>query len=230
MEGVIGGSWALLLDTGRAEQAYRRMIELRPELPDAWMGLCQLRLRQRDFEGARQLLREKRAYFAGSSDPDCDPVQLEALIELFARNYSAAEQLYQKIAEDPQAHSATPLAFAAVSHESALARLLQLRGEEKAAREMLERSGDALNAGTADGRAVPLMARHYRAAALESCLGKTDAAIDNLRKAVAAGWLDVRALELDPRFDELRGDLRFAEVIESLHAKIAELRTQVALP
>jgi hypothetical protein len=113
-----------------------------------------------------------------------------------------------------------------VNHESALARLLQLRGEEKAAREMLERS---LSATTANGGPVPAHARSYRAAALESCLGNKDAAIENLRAAVAAGWLDVRALELDPRFDAVRDDSRFAELIRSLHARIADLRKQAGV-
>jgi tetratricopeptide (TPR) repeat protein len=225
-EALIGGSWALLLEDARAEQAYTRMSELRPEMPDAWMGLCQLRLRRGDFDGARQLLREKRAYFAASPDPDCDPAQLEALIEFFARNYSAAEQLYQALAADPQAHAATPLAFAGVSYESALGRLLQIRGEDEAARAMLERSrSDEI----AKSRAAPPMVHHYRTAAVESCLGNTDVALENLRAAAGAGWLDVRALQLDPRFDAITADPRFAEIVQSLHTKIAELRNEAGL-
>jgi hypothetical protein len=73
------------------------------------------------------------------------------------------------------------------------------------------------------------MARHYRTAALESCLGNSGVAIENLRAAIAAGWLDIRSLQLDPRFDAIRTDSRFAEIMESLRAKIAEHRRDAGL-
>jgi hypothetical protein len=70
----------------------------------------------------------------------------------------------------------------------------------------------------------------YRLAALDSCLGKKEAALEHLRAAVGKGWLDYRTLRLDPRFDALAGDASFRQIIAGLSSKVAMLRRQTDQP
>jgi hypothetical protein len=56
----------------------------------------------------------------------------------------------------------------------------------------------------------------------------TEPSLSHLRQAVALGWLDYRSLNLDPRFDSLRGP-EFQTIIDDLSAKVADLRNKVTL-
>jgi hypothetical protein len=51
----------------------------------------------------------------------------------------------------------------------------------------------------------------------------TAAALAHLRQAAALGWVDYRSLNLDPRFDLLRGPA-FQTIIDELSAKVADMR------
>lgn len=216
-DGLMGNAWALLLDEGRAEAAYRRAIDLRPEIPDGWIGLAHLKLQAGDFEVARRIAQECRKRFHSSIDPDGDIGQLEALIEFYQRDYPLAEQRYRTLATS---------GAESVKFESIRARLLQFRGENEAAREILERLRDRATTQLADFSAND----YFQLAAVESCLGNASGALDNLRSAVAAGWLDLRVLELDPRFDLIASEEPFREIKETLRHKIAELRGQLQKP
>lgn len=221
-DALIGNCWTLLLEDGLAEAAYRRFIDLRPESPDGWVGLSHLKLRQGDFEGARKLCHAYRGRFETFPDPDSDARQLEALIEFFARNYKLAEERYRALsAGNPTQNQITSFAL---NDDSALARLLQLRGDNETARRMLEL---AHSKETVCAEEPPAAAHRYRLAAIESCLGNKDGALRELRAAIAAGWLDIRSLQIDPRFDALSSDKRFSEISETLRAKIAKLKQQV---
>ena len=48
----------------------------------------------------------------------------------------------------------------------------------------------------------------YRLAAAEAVVGRNEEALRDLRLAAAAGWLDYRSPQLDPRFDSVSEDTR----------------------
>ena len=63
----------------------------------------------------------------------------------------------------------------------------------------------------------------YRLAAAEASLGMTEASLAHLRQAVTLGWVDYRSLQLDPRFDSVRGP-ELQTIITELSARVADMR------
>lgn len=220
---LIGDCWTLLNDDEKAETAYRRAMDLRPESPDGWVGLCYLRLLQADIESARKLFAENQARSKAYEDTfnDNHPSEMLPRIELVARNYGAAETLYAELAR----RNATGgiASYGAMSYASALGRVRQALGDETGGRSILTESL---------ARELELMqnsknsAGFYRIAAIEAALGDADAAVDHFRAAVAAGWIDYRSFQVDPRFDAVADDTRFHEIIATLRTKVLELRRQ----
>jgi hypothetical protein len=64
----------------------------------------------------------------------------------------------------------------------------------------------------------------YDLAANNAALGDSDAAIESLGKATALGWIDYRSTMLDPRFDSLRGNQAFEDLLAALKSKIETMR------
>jgi serine/threonine protein kinase/Tfp pilus assembly protein PilF len=223
---IIGDCWTLLSDDQRAEEAYRRAINLRPESPDGWVGLCHLQLLRGNFDAARQLCRENYDRLKNYTDPNMDPRQIIAQIEFFARNYDEAEKRYSELAKtDP---SGGGIFYGGISYNSALGRLQQLHHDEKSSRELLQACLE--NEAATVKREPQNRDAWYQLAAVESCLGKTDAAVDHLTAAIKTGWIDARSPKLDPRFDGIAGDPRFQQIITTLTNKVTELRRQVGQP
>jgi len=53
----------------------------------------------------------------------------------------------------------------------------------------------------------------------------TEASLSHVRKSVVLGWVDYRSLELDPRFDQLRGP-ELQTILNEVAAKVADMRTK----
>jgi hypothetical protein len=70
----------------------------------------------------------------------------------------------------------------------------------------------------------------YKLAAVESCLGRSEAALDHLATAINAGWTDFRSPGLDPRFDGIASETRFRKLIQALTAKVVEQKRQTGQP
>jgi serine/threonine protein kinase/tetratricopeptide (TPR) repeat protein len=224
---LIGDCWMLLNDDQRAEAAYRRAMDLRPESPDGWVALGNLRLLQGNFPAARKLCEENqpRSKTYEGTFNDNHPSEMLARIEFFARNHRAAEPLYSELVKR---NSAGGLAsYGGLSYASALGRVRQSLGDEAGGRSVLqeclarelERIPSSLNP-------IPL----YRIAAIEASLGDKEAALKHLRAAAEAGWIDYRSTLIDPRFDAITGDPRFHEIISLLKAQVSGLRRQTGQP
>jgi serine/threonine protein kinase/tetratricopeptide (TPR) repeat protein len=226
-DALIGDCWMLLNDDQSADKAYRRAMELRPEDPDGWIGLCNLRLLQGDILGARKLYKENqtRSKAVEGIFYDNPPNEMLARIELFARNYGAAEPLYSELTKRYPAGGVA--SYGGMSYASALGRLRQALGNEGEARSILKEClARELELTPSSKNPAAL----YRIAAIEASLGEADAAMRYLHAAAAAGWIDYRSLQIDPRFDELARNSGFHEIISALKAKVLELRRQTGQP
>lgn len=215
----IGDCWADLCEDGRAEKAYKRVAALHPDSLD-WRSSCRLHLLQHNFASARQIC---------ESHPNPEGVSLEgikALVPFFSHHYTEAEKSYTELAKvrpvalDPGVWDG--FTGGAVSYHSALGYLSVLKGEETSGRRILE---ECLRNEKATLVRMPQDRRFlYSLAAIESSLGEVEPAISNLRRAYENGWLDYRSMELDPRFDSIRGDARYRQIADSMTSRVTALR------
>jgi tetratricopeptide (TPR) repeat protein len=217
-EFMVADCLADMTDDKNAATSYRRVWTLFPEQPEGWMGLCRLALLQKDFATARKIASENWTRYRDFTFSE----EMAAQVEFFSRNFPDAERLYQELAaKDPSGGGGF---YGAVGYQSALGRLRLAAGDEKAGNAILE---EALNKELAGLRSA---ANHpeilYRLAAIESSLGRIEPALEHLRAATNAGWIDYRSLDLDPRFDALRSDRRYQEIYGSMTRRVASLRAE----
>jgi tetratricopeptide (TPR) repeat protein/TolB-like protein/tRNA A-37 threonylcarbamoyl transferase component Bud32 len=224
-DALIGDCWTLLGDDQRAESAYRRSSDLRPEISEGWVGLCHLRLLQGDINTARSIWKENQARTAQDANVNNNSPKMLAQIEFLTRNYRDSQRLYRDLAgKEPTGGAGF---YGAISYSSALGRLSYALGDQSTGQAVLE---ECLRKESSPRSRSPNPDTQYRIAAIESSLGETDLAIKYLKAAVAAGWIDYRSLRLDPRFDAIAADPTFQQIIKTLTSKVAELRRQVGLP
>ena len=218
-EGLIGDCWMLLGQTGKAREAYARCQSVHPDLPDGWLGLCHLELLDQSFGNARTLFNQRSAEYSQfhTSKP------LLAQIEFFARNFSDAERLYNEIYRaDPLGVGAEQ--YGAISSASALARLRIAAGNLKSAKQLLEECRRTDMSELAKGPRNPETL--YRLAADEAVAGDTPLALTYLQASIAAGWIDYRSAQLDPRFDSISNTPEFQKILSELIAHVATLNRQ----
>jgi hypothetical protein len=58
-------------------------------------------------------------------------------------------------------------------------------------------------------------------------LGETEKAFEALNRAVEAGWVDYRSMNLDPRFDAVRDTDAFRDIIARLTTKVQAMLDKV---
>ena len=207
-----------LTDDERAAALYRRTWTLLPEHPEGWIGLCRLALLQKDFAAAHKISSDNWQRYRDFAFSE----QMAAQVEFFSRNFTEAEKLYQELAgKEPNGGGSF---YGAVSYQSALGRLHLAAGDEKTGRRILEDT----HAKELD--ALRLAPNHpeilYRLAAIESCLSRVEPALEHLRAATEAGWIDYRSMELDPRFDALHQEPRFRQIFEAMVTRVASFERQ----
>jgi tetratricopeptide (TPR) repeat protein len=212
LDAPVGDCWAKLADDQQAERSYKRAIELRPNSPEGVVAMARLRLLQGNFEAARELCRS----LPGRSG---ELAEIAAQIEFFDRRFDVAIELYRNLNRlNPNGGGSF---YGAMSYCSAGGRAKQALGEMIEARRLLD---ECLIKERANVEAQPDSAETvYRLAAVEASLGMTEAALGHLRKAVALGWVDYRSLDLDPRFDLLRGP-KYQTIIDEVSSRVADMR------
>ena len=218
VDALVGDCWVKLGDDEQAVQAYKRASEYRPDFCEGVVGISRVRLLQGDFAGAREMLRSGPW---NRNEPEYTD-QLAAQIEFFARDFQAAEQLYRNLAESNADGGGSY--YGAVTYKSALGRARQALGDNKGAKALLEvclkKEAAALDRAPENPEAA------YRLAAVEASLDMPEAALGHLGRATTSGWIDYRSLNLDPRFDSLRGNPAFQTIVNDLSAKVADMRSK----
>jgi tetratricopeptide (TPR) repeat protein len=212
---AIGETWTALCDDDRALLAYERAEELQPSLRRAWVGIARTKLLQHDFDGARLEIQTMH-----ESDDLGDGPRMAAEIEFFARDFQSAAKLYTKLCtHEPNGGGRF---HGALDYQAALGRSFQELGRSAEAEEKLmgclRRESSAVERQPNNPEAL------YRLAGAESSLGRTASSLQHLRAAVNNGWIDYRSLQLDPRFDSLRRESGFDEVVTDISKRVAEKR------
>jgi len=219
IDSLAGDCWVELGEDELAVGAYKRALEYRPDFCEGVVGIAHVRLLQGDFAGAREMLR--RAPWNRSEAETTD--QFAAQIELFARDFRAADQLYRNLAERNANGGGSY--YGAVSYKSALGRARQALGDNQGAQMLLDaclkKEAAALDRAPENPEAA------YRLAAVEATLGLSESALSHLRRAAVSGWIDYRSLNLDPRFDSLRANPAFQTIVNDLAAKMAKMRSKI---
>jgi tetratricopeptide (TPR) repeat protein len=218
----LGDCYIALADDNRAAEEYQRASTLFPEHPEGWIGLCRVALLEKDFTASRKIASENWQRYRDFAFSE----QMAAQVEFFSRNFTEAEKLYKELAtKDPNGGASF---YGVVSYKSALGRLRQAARDEKAATEILQqelkKELDRLHSAPQHPEIL------YQVAAIEASLNRIGPALERLQGAVNAGWIDYRSLDLDPRFDALRSQPTFRDIIARLQSKVEEMRRQTGQP
>ncbi len=218
VEPMIGDSWAKLGDDEAAFHIYDRAMELQAGSSRAAEGKAHLHLLRGEFDLGRDICAKhvRNLHELG------EMAQIAAQIEFFDRKFSAAQELYEKLAKT-DAHGGGSF-YGAITYQSALGRIKQELNDNTGATALLRDSLDRETANLNRQPSNPEAA--YRVAAVEASLNLSEAALRHLQQAIAMGWLDYRSLQRDPRFDRLRTNPELATLIDGLSAKVAELRSK----
>jgi tetratricopeptide (TPR) repeat protein len=216
----IGDAWADVGDYERAEKAFKTATVFRPDLPVGPLGLSALALLRADYEAARKQCEDARAKYKDNPQP----LMLAAVIEFFSRHFDAAERLYQDACLSNREGGGDFLG--SVRFLSALGFIRRHSGAEVEGKALLEEAR-ALDEkellSTPDN-----LRRLYSLAADYAALGNQKEATVTLEKAIEAGWIDYRSMELDPRFDSIRDTQTFKDTLNRLTNKMEEMRRRMA--
>ena len=213
-------AWADLGEDAEAEKAFHTAMIFRPDSPMAALDLAKLSMFRGNFDEARRQCEAGRAKYKG--DPSL--LMMEAVSEFFGRRFEHAEQLYR---EASASHRTGGVMFpGAIRFISALGYIENLSPARAS-------QGKALleEARSLDKRELTKAGENpwlwYDLAANNAALGDIAAAIESLGKATELGWIDYRSTTLDPRFDSLRGNQAFEDLLAGLKNKINRMRTNV---
>jgi serine/threonine protein kinase/tetratricopeptide (TPR) repeat protein len=216
-DAILGDAWLLLGEDDKAAEAYQTSSNFRPDLPEGWLGLCHLKLLQGDFKGAQTLFQRRATEYSAFHTTK----SLHAQLEFFTRNYPEAERLYSEILQaDPRGVSAQQ--YGAISSMSGLARLKMVMGDYRAATELLQKCIAADQTQLISSPKHPEIL--YRLAAAEAIKGDQASALAYLQASIAAGYIDYRSIQMDPRFDAVAKSPEFQQIVSKLAAYVAELR------
>ena len=206
-------------DYEEAKTAYQTAAIFRPDLPFGVLGLSRLALLRGDYQAARQECKKAQEKYAGNPQP----LITLAVIEFFSRNFSAAQDLYRKACSLNRAGDVD--SFGSVRFLSALGFIQRTIEGDRTGDTLLEeaRALDEKDLSKAPDNSRCL----YSLAAGYAALGNSEQTNEILEKAIAAGWIDYRSIELDPRFDSVRETPAFARIVIQLKERILEMRQRL---
>jgi serine/threonine protein kinase/tetratricopeptide (TPR) repeat protein len=215
-------------DWNGADREYRRAIELSPSNALAHGWRAHLLAQRGAFDQARRELRE-----AQSLDPLSLQIALaEGVFEYYARRYDSALEALQRAAELDSSSALLHRAKAAIldrqGHErqaiGELARSFALQGQPEAGVAVtrayeatgLKGAVDVVITGLLRKRAAGLYEPAEHIAELYARTGRTEQALEWLETAYREHDTELNRLRIDPIFDPLRSDPRFAALLHRI--------------
>lgn len=216
----IASAWASIGEYEKAEKAYRTAAVFRPDLPVGALGLAMLALLRGDFPDARRQCEAARTKYPDNPQP----LMMAAITAFFSRDFIMAEKLYR---EATRLNRTGGVDFmGSVRFVSALGFIERKIGGDDAGAASL---ADALAMDEKDLREAPDNPRRlYSLAATKAACGERQAALTALGKAVECGWIDYRAMRLDPRFEEVRDTEAFKHLCDVLTERLQSMKQMLA--
>jgi len=218
---ALGSTYAALGDDLRAEGAFRRALEIQPELGTLHQALIGFHLSRGRKREALEHARNRAV--AASGEPFL--LVAAASAERAAGQPARARELLEQALPAVQGQRNPELPEGHV--EISLAYLHLLAGRRKDAERLLEASLEADRRHLAAGNehwAVPL-----DMACVHALRDEKDEAFRWLDKAIESGWRGYPQASWSPLLDPLRGDERFRKMMARLDAQVAEMRRRAGL-
>ena len=173
------------------------------------------------FDKARRRCEELR--LKDTNNPE--PRMLAAQIEFFGRNFDRAEQLYAELMEKDRTGGVNCLnSIRFLSAVGFVHRSHGLDDSEMLLKEAIATDEKELSAAPANPALSYSLAASYAAA------GKSELAVSTLERAIEAGWVDVRSIQTDPRFDDVRSALAFERAAGQLRDRLRAMAAHIAEP
>ena len=142
---------------------------------------------------------------------------MAALIEFLSRHFDAAEKLYRQALASNRSGGVDFMG--SIRFLSAVGFIEKLSPLHTKAGIALLEQARALDEKELQS-APDNPRRLYSLAANSAALGNSDDAAAILDKAIAAGWIDYRSIELDPRFDSMRDTKAFKDILTRLTIRV----------
>jgi protein kinase/serine/threonine-protein kinase len=209
-----GVIYYFLAEDDKALEWFNKSLNQQPDFMFALLMLSHTKLVQGDFESARTYVEKSLTL-----EPDNpNNLNVKADIELFARKYDVARELFRKALTQPMRlgdvsfrTNATGLGFALLKtgHREEGLKILS------ESRSWLQKEVEQLN---------ELANIRYELATVSAAEGKQAESLDWLQKAVDLGWRNFRYTERDPMFEALSTNQRFQQIIADMKAKVEEQR------
>jgi tetratricopeptide (TPR) repeat protein len=203
-------------DLEKAEAWMNKCLNLQPDFHWGHYTLNWIPLARGDYQKAIARSRETLAKFP--DDPICFDTAGDA--ELFAGNFDAAKELFQKAVELDSLGYAWGRRYVTV-----FGYLLWREGQHDSAQVRFEKSASMDQEEIAQG--TEASDPYYDLAAISAIQGNKQEAYKWLQKAIDFGWVDYQFSLNDPLFENLRQDQRFQQMMAQLETKMAEMRKRV---
>ena len=196
----------------QAEGFYRRCLEINPKWMSAHCGLLHIHLLQGDFAQAR-----RDFAVADSIQPNLiHPLTLMAQVALFSGEYTEAEKLYRRLLT--MRRDGFIRYYSSISYLSALAFLRYQAGDHTEGDALVE---EAAGLHLTDSEGPQAM---YDLAAIRAIQGRREESLSLLKQAIASGWVDFRATQLDPRFEALKPLSSYRGLMAELERQVEQMR------
>ena len=202
-----------------AERYYRRCLEIDPRMMAAYRGLLHIHL----LEGNFALAREDYTLAESIEPGTIHTLTLKAQIDLFSGDYVTAEATYRRLLQMDRKGLITY--YSSISYLSALGFLRLQAGDLPQADLFLEQATQ-MHSESTDNEGPQAI---YDLAAIRAIQGRKSDALIFLERAICSGWIDFRATGLDPRFQSLREDPRFVQMLEGLSVRVKQMRDESGL-